>query len=89
MAPRSPFPTTTANAWHGTGECPRARARATDFEPHNNPRAHPPTYPSYAGLDGYSISEVAKAVEADYGKIDILVHSLANGPEVVKPLLGQ
>jgi len=41
----------------------------------------------YAGLDGYSISEVAKAVEADYGKIDILVHSLANGPEVVKPLL--
>ena len=41
----------------------------------------------YAGLDGYTISEVAKAVEADYGKIDILVHSLANGPEVVKPLL--
>merc|ERR1719409_2266840 len=41
----------------------------------------------YAGLDGYSISEVAKAVEADYVKIDILVHSLANGPEVVKPLL--
>ena len=24
---------------------------------------------------------------ADYGKIDILVHSLANGPEVTKPLL--
>merc|ERR1712157_540290 len=41
----------------------------------------------YAGLDGYSISEIAKAVEADYGKIDILVHSLANGPEVTKPLL--
>jgi enoyl-[acyl-carrier protein] reductase I len=41
----------------------------------------------YAGLDGFTISEVAKAVEADYGKIDILVHSLANGPEVVKPLL--
>merc|ERR1711937_825720 len=41
----------------------------------------------YKGLDGYSISEVAKAVEADYGKIDILVHSLANGPEVTKPLL--
>merc|ERR1719162_1471706 len=41
----------------------------------------------YAGLDGYSISEVAKAVENDYGKIDILVHSLANGPEVTKPLL--
>lgn len=41
----------------------------------------------YAGLDGYSISEVANAVQADYGKIDILVHSLANGPEVTKPLL--
>jgi len=41
----------------------------------------------YAGLTGYSISEVAKAVEADYGKIDILIHSLANGPEVTKPLL--
>jgi|TARA_B110000305_G_scaffold72672_1_gene81520 enoyl-[acyl-carrier protein] reductase I len=41
----------------------------------------------YAGLDGYTISEVAKAVEKDYGKIDILVHSLANGPEVTKPLL--
>lgn len=41
----------------------------------------------YAGLEGYTISEVAKAVEADYGKIDIVVHSLANGPEVTKPLL--
>jgi len=41
----------------------------------------------YAGLDGYTISEVAKAVEADYGKIDFVVHSLANGPEVTKPLL--
>ena len=41
----------------------------------------------YSGLDGYTIEEVAKAVEADYGKIDILVHSLANGPEVTKPLL--
>jgi enoyl-[acyl-carrier protein] reductase I len=41
----------------------------------------------YSGLDGYTISEVAKYVEADYGKIDILVHSLANGPEVTKPLL--
>jgi enoyl-[acyl-carrier protein] reductase I len=41
----------------------------------------------YAGLDHYTISEAAKAIEADYGKIDILVHSLANGPEVTKPLL--
>jgi len=41
----------------------------------------------YAGLEGYTISEVAAQVEKDYGKIDILVHSLANGPEVTKPLL--
>merc|ERR1712176_627866 len=41
----------------------------------------------YKGLDGYTIEEVAKAIEADYGKIDIVVHSLANGPEVTKPLL--
>lgn len=41
----------------------------------------------YAGLDGYTISEVAKQIEKDYGKIDIVVHSLANGPEVTKPLL--
>ena len=41
----------------------------------------------YAELNGYSISEVAKQVEADYGKIDILVHSLANAPEVTKSLL--
>ena len=41
----------------------------------------------YAGLDGFTISEVADAIEKDYGKIDILVHSLANGPEVTKPLL--
>lgn len=41
----------------------------------------------YAGLAGYTIEEVAKEVEKDYGKIDILIHSLANGPEVTKPLL--
>jgi enoyl-[acyl-carrier protein] reductase I len=41
----------------------------------------------YSGIDGFTISEVAKAVEADYGKIDYVVHSLANGPEVTKPLL--
>lgn len=41
----------------------------------------------YQGLEGYTISEVAKAVENDFGTIDILVHSLANGPEVQKPLL--
>merc|ERR1719201_3305930 len=41
----------------------------------------------YAGLDGFTIQECADAVAADYGKIDIFVHSLANGPEVAKPLL--
>merc|ERR1719217_1282813 len=41
----------------------------------------------YAGLDGFTIQECADAVKADYGKIDIFVHSLANGPEVAKPLL--
>lgn len=41
----------------------------------------------YAELSGYTISEVAKQVEADFGKIDILVHSLANAPEVTKSLL--
>lgn len=41
----------------------------------------------YAGLDGYTISEVAEKVQKDFGKIDIIVHSLANGPEVQKPLL--
>lgn len=41
----------------------------------------------YAGLDHFTVAEAAEAVEKDYGKIDILVHSLANGPEVTKPLL--
>ncbi|GAX74103.1 hypothetical protein CEUSTIGMA_g1552.t1 [Chlamydomonas eustigma] len=41
----------------------------------------------YAGNSGWTVSEVAERVEKDIGKIDILVHSLANGPEVVKPLL--
>lgn len=41
----------------------------------------------YADSAGYTISEVAEAVAKDFGKIDFLVHSLANGPEVKKPLL--
>jgi len=41
----------------------------------------------YAGLTGYTLSEVAAQVAKDFGKIDILVHSLANAPEVTKPLL--
>eukprot|EP00913_Durusdinium_trenchii_P006753 g6349.t1 len=31
--------------------------------------------------------ECVEAVKKDYGQVDILVHSLANGPEVTKPLL--
>jgi len=41
----------------------------------------------YAGLEGYDIESCAAKVAAKYGKIDILIHSLANGPEVTKPLL--
>ena len=33
------------------------------------------------------MAEVASAVQRDFGSIDVLVHSLANGPEVTKPLL--
>lgn len=41
----------------------------------------------YKDVGGYTISEVAEALEKDFGKIDILVHSLANAPEVKSPLL--
>ncbi len=41
----------------------------------------------YLTYNNYTISEVAKLVEDDFGYIDVLVHSLANGPEVKKPLL--
>lgn len=41
----------------------------------------------YKDVEGYTISEVAKQIEKDFGKIDIFIHSLANGPEVQKPLL--
>ncbi len=41
----------------------------------------------YSGLTGYTIADVAAQVEKDFGKIDILVHSLANAPEVTKNLL--
>lgn len=41
----------------------------------------------YKSASGYTVSEVAAQVEQDFGKIDILVHSLANGPEVKKDLL--
>jgi enoyl-[acyl-carrier protein] reductase I len=41
----------------------------------------------YKDCSGYTISEVAKLIENDFGNIDILVHSLANAPEAQKPLL--
>lgn len=41
----------------------------------------------YIEASHYTVSDVAKQVEKDFGKIDILVHALANGPEVKKPLL--
>lgn len=41
----------------------------------------------YSELSGYTISEVAQQIQKDFGQIDILVHSLANAPEVTKDLL--
>ncbi|XP_014497007.1 enoyl-[acyl-carrier-protein] reductase [NADH], chloroplastic [Vigna radiata var. radiata] len=40
----------------------------------------------YAGASNWTVQEVAESVKKDFGTIDILVHSLANGPEVSKPL---
>ncbi len=41
----------------------------------------------YKNLEGYTISEVAAQVAKDHGKIDIVVHSLANGPEIKNRLI--
>jgi enoyl-[acyl-carrier protein] reductase I len=43
----------------------------------------------YKGFGDFSISGLATQMVADFGErpLDILVHSLANGPEVKKPLL--
>lgn len=41
----------------------------------------------YKDVNEYTITEVAAAIGRDFGKIDIFVHSLANAPEVQKPLL--
>jgi len=41
----------------------------------------------YKDAVGYTIKEVAEQVAKDYGSLDIFIHSLANGPEVHKPLL--
>jgi enoyl-[acyl-carrier protein] reductase I len=41
----------------------------------------------YQEYSGYTVSEVTASIVRDFGKIDVLIHSLANGPEVKKPLL--
>lgn len=41
----------------------------------------------YLDCKGYTISEVAQSIAQDFGTIDFFIHSLANGPEVKKPLL--
>jgi enoyl-[acyl-carrier protein] reductase I len=44
----------------------------------------------YKDTGDFSIDGLAKRIEADFGKdapIDIVIHSLANGPEAKKPLL--
>ncbi len=41
----------------------------------------------YKDTNGYTVKEVADKVKNDFGTIDILIHSIANGPEVQKSLL--
>ena len=41
----------------------------------------------YKDVSGYTVSEVVASVKADFGHIDILIHSLANAPEVQNKLL--
>lgn len=41
----------------------------------------------YIELSGYCVADVAQQIASDFGQIDLLVHSLANAPEVTKPLL--
>lgn len=43
----------------------------------------------YKDTGDFSIDGLARQIEADFGKnsLDIVIHSLANGPEVKKPLL--
>lgn len=41
----------------------------------------------YKEASEYTVSDVANAVKRDFGSIDILIHSLGNGPEVQKPLI--
>lgn len=41
----------------------------------------------YRAVSEYTISEVAKAVKRDFGSVDMLMHSLANAPEIKNSLL--
>jgi len=41
----------------------------------------------YKHYEQYSIADVAAQIQRDYGKVDIIVHSLANSPEIKNPLL--
>lgn len=41
----------------------------------------------YKDVAGYTIAELVERVSQEHGAVDILIHSLANGPEVQKPLL--
>ncbi len=41
----------------------------------------------YKNVEGYTVSEVAQRITDEHGQIDILVHSLANSPEIKQPLL--
>jgi enoyl-[acyl-carrier protein] reductase I len=43
----------------------------------------------YREVSGYTVQQCAERVRADFGEkpLDIVVHSLANGPEVRKPLI--
>ena len=41
----------------------------------------------YSEFSGYTVCEVAQQIQKDFGHIDIVVHSLANAPEVTKNLL--
>lgn len=41
----------------------------------------------YQAYENYTIEEVAKLVKEEFGEIDILIHSLANGPEAKNSLL--
>lgn len=41
----------------------------------------------YKAYKNFSLSEVAALVKQEFGELDGVVHALANGPEVTKPLL--